>query len=339
MNRTSVILTVDTEANIAGGIEKYDLGYRPALDQFVACNIGGRAEGLGFLIRTLRERGLRATFFVEAAQANYFGPSAMGRYVDEIMAAGQDVQLHVHPCWYTYRDGVPDPTQAVGDSCAILAEPVLEDFFSRSIETFRGWTGNRPLALRTGGFHTGRRVYRVMRHLGITLSSSICLGVRRPAEPEYQLAGEWSLIEGVREYPATAFRDARGSGNARWRPLQIRSCSSVELIALLDAAYAAEYGTVVIVTHPFEYVKPATRRNCNAWTNAILNRNRIVRARLRRLCDYLAANDDRFEVCTFAELGSRALASPRPAPVLHGSPLRSWLRSLENGLSDHLTWL
>ncbi|WP_157817547.1 hypothetical protein [Candidatus Thiodictyon syntrophicum] len=337
--RTSVVMTIDVEADIAGGIESYSDGFRPVIDQQVACNIDGHSEGLGFIIRTLRERGLRATFFVEAAQANYFGPAAMGRYVDLLLSAAQDVQLHVHPCWFSYHNGVPDLQQLPGDSCAALAEPVLEDFFARSIATFRDWTGGQPLAVRTGSFRTGRNVYRVMKRLGIPLSSNLCIGLSEPAEPDYRLPGGCRLIEGVREYPLTSFLDRRGLGSARFRPLQVRSCSSLEMIAILDGAQAAGYETVVILTHPFEFVKSATEKNRNAWTHEMLITNRTVRARLRRLCDYLVKHEERFEVCTFADLASRPPTSVRPVRPLHGSPVLSWLRTLENGFSDRVKWL
>lgn len=336
--KTAVVITVDTEANIAGGIEKFALGYRPVIDQFVACKVRGRSEGLGFLTRTLTERGQRATFFVEAAQAHYFGAGAMAPYVDQLLEAGQDVQLHVHPCWFSYRDGAPDFARRIADSCAVLDEPVLEDLFSRCVETLRGWTGVAPLVLRTGGFRTGRNVYRVMKRLGIPLSSSVCIGIYQPVEPELQQAGGCCIIEDVREYPSTSFLDDRGRPAPRWRPLQVRSCSSTELLAGLADAHASGDEIVVIVTHPFEYVKSVTASNRNDWNFERLNMNRLVRARFRRLCDYLMKHEDRFEVCTFADLASRA-PSPVRAPVLRGSPVRSWLRTLENGVNDRLRWL
>ncbi len=30
------------------------------------------------------------------------------RYVERMLAAGQDVQLHLHPVWLTFKDGRPD---------------------------------------------------------------------------------------------------------------------------------------------------------------------------------------------------------------------------------------
>jgi hypothetical protein len=337
--RTSVILTVDVEAAIAYGITRYAQGYRPMIDQYVACNIDGRSEGLGFLMRTLAEYGLRATFFVEAAQANYFGPSAMGRYVDQLLSANQDVQLHVHPCWLSFHDGVPDAPELIDDGCAGRTERALEGVFSQCIDTFRAWTGHHPLALRTGNFCTGREVFRAMSTLGVPLSSSLCVGVFEPAEPEYNLPHGFCVIEGVREYPATCFLDVRCPSAPRFRPLQITACSSREMISLLNQAHAAGFEQVVVVTHAFEYVKPISRTNRNEVTYANLAITRIVRSRLRRLCRYLSEHDDRFEVCTFADLASRPPPSQRLTQPLRGSLLLSWLRTVSNVLRDHVRGL
>lgn len=337
--RTSVVLTVDVEASIAGGIDHYAQGFRPVIDQWVAGNVGGRSEGLGFIIRTLQERGLHGTFFVEAAQAHYFGAAAMGRYVEQLQHAGQDVQLHVHPCWFCFHDGAPDLTRLVGDSCATIAEPLLEAFFRDCMATYRGWTGHDPVALRTGSFSTGSAVYRVMQRLGIPLSSNLAVALYQPVEPEYRLTGGSALIAGIREYPCTCFQDRRGIGRTRLRPLQVTSCSLRELIAIIERAWACGYDTVVVLTHPFEYFKVPNRKARKAWNFEVLTPNRTVQGRLRGLCDHLLEHQDRFEVCTFADLARRppqVQISPQP---LGNSPLQSWARTLENVLSDRLKWL
>lgn len=92
MDRTEICITIDTEFSIGGAFAN-PRAARPI----------GEAHGLPFLLRTFREFGTRATFFGEALNACHFGDRPMGRIVDEIVAAGQDAQLHVHPRWLHFR--------------------------------------------------------------------------------------------------------------------------------------------------------------------------------------------------------------------------------------------
>lgn len=79
--------------------------YRPLITEPVEGVINGRSEALGFLLRTLEEYQLEATFFVETLHSRYFGDGPMGRYCEMIAAAGHDIQLHIHPLWRAFTDG------------------------------------------------------------------------------------------------------------------------------------------------------------------------------------------------------------------------------------------
>ena len=114
-HRTKVVLTVDTEPSIAGAFA--DPSYTPLLHEPVAGEINGRSEALGFMIETLSQRDLTATFFVETAHTRFFGTLAMGGYVERLMRAGQDVQLHLHPDWLSFADGDLRPGRPHTDNC------------------------------------------------------------------------------------------------------------------------------------------------------------------------------------------------------------------------------
>src|SRR5262249_23597470 len=101
--RTEVCITVDTEFSIAGALT-YPDRYRPVSDPPVYGRIGEREHGLGFLLACLAEHGLAATFFVECLNPSYFGDAPMGRVVGRLLAAGQDVQMHLHPEWLYFGD-------------------------------------------------------------------------------------------------------------------------------------------------------------------------------------------------------------------------------------------
>jgi hypothetical protein len=92
-----VCITIDTEFSIGGNFE--DPALAPVAEPIVLGSVGGREQGLGFLLDSLGEFGIRATFFVETLQTAYFGDEPMGGIARRIAAAGHDVQLHLHPCW------------------------------------------------------------------------------------------------------------------------------------------------------------------------------------------------------------------------------------------------
>jgi hypothetical protein len=343
--KTSVSITVDTEASIARSINRYAEGFRPLLDPFVACTIKGRSEGLGFLIQTLRRYALSATFFVEAGQAQYFGSEPMGRYVEQLLDAGQDVQLHVHPVWFNFQHGVPpaDPAERLQDDCGTYTEDALTDLFGRCIDTFRGWTGQAPGALRTGGFSCSRAVFRVLSNCAIPCSSSICVGISEPLEPEYRRPSGWLRAEGVCELPATCFLDRHPGRAARFRPLQITACSAAELIGMLDQAHALGMTEVVLLTHPFEFVRASTREGYRPGSYDRMRVNRTTQRRFERVCAYLAKHTDRFAVTTFGQWARQATdpgldLTTQAHPELRGSPRLALARSLANAVSDRLPW-
>ena len=63
-HRMDVYLTVDTEASIAGCFSAPEQ-YQPLLSEPVDGNVDGVSEALGFLLRTLQQARLQATFFTE----------------------------------------------------------------------------------------------------------------------------------------------------------------------------------------------------------------------------------------------------------------------------------
>src|SRR5258708_11623478 len=101
--RTEICITVDTEFSIAGALTD-PVRYQPVSDPPVYGRVGGQEHGLGFLLDCLQRHGLTATFFVECLNAAYFGDAPMGGVVERLLAAGQDVQMHLHPEWLDFRD-------------------------------------------------------------------------------------------------------------------------------------------------------------------------------------------------------------------------------------------
>lgn len=322
--RTQVLITIDTEFSIGGAFAD-PAARRPIGAPNVTCEVGGREQGLGFLLDLFRRHGTAATFFVEAMNVHWFDESEMGRIVERIVGAGQDVQLHVHPCWTAFsREDWREtaPLAAPDDNCDGRGEDELCELIRAGMATLERMGARRPVALRTGNLRADRNVYRAMRACGLAVGSNVGLALSRPADPALRLRGGRHRIEGVLEVPVLTY----GLGE---RLLTITGCSWGETRALLRQARQERVETVVLLTHPFEFIKgdrldPARQR-----------RNRINQQRLERLCAFLAAHPEEFETVSFAGAAPAWLeAGDAPEPRLQVPLPRVLARMIENMAND-----
>lgn len=322
--RTQVCITIDTEFSIGGAFADPDRR-TPIGAANVTCEVDGREQGLGFLSQTFARYGTRATYFVETLNAHWFGDREMGAIVERILADGQDVQLHLHPCWAAFRD--PDWKRTVrrgapDDHCDGRSEAELRDMIGAGIETLKRMGAPRPVALRTGNLRADRNVYRAMLACGLPLASNVGLALSRPADPELRLRGGRHRIEGVLEVPVLTY----GPGE---RLFTTTACSAGETEALLREARRQRVETVVLLTHPFEFIKgdrldPARQR-----------RNRINQKRMERLCAFIAEHPDEFEAVSFGAAVDGWLAGPEaPEPRLSAPLPRVLARMIENKAND-----
>lgn len=329
--RTQICITIDTEFSIAGAFA--DPRRSPLGDDNVACTVGGREQGLGFLLETFAEHGIPATFFVETLQSAYFGDAPMGRTVERLLVAGQDVQLHVHPCWRTFRDpdwraGVP-MAAAPNDDCDGMDPSELRDAIGEASAAL-GRMGAGPIvAMRTGNLRADRGVYRAMADCGIPVASNVGVALNRPADRALHLSGGRHRVEGVLEVPVLTYAQLRLGARRVDRLLTTTATSAAETEALLWSAHRAGVPTIVLLTHPFEFVKgdrldPARQRI-----------NRINQRRLRRMCAFVAANAHAFEAVSFAGAAPGWLAQPDvPAPDLDAPLLPVLARMVANRAND-----
>src|SRR3546814_10670783 len=134
--------------------------------------------------------------------------------------------------------------------------------------------------MRTGNFSTALRVFEAMRDAGLENASNICLAVHRPPEEALWVTGGSHRFAGIRELPVTCFVDSGPVGRGRLRPMQVTAGSAAEQIALLRQAHDDQRGVVVIVTHPFAYLK---KRD---FSYRGLTANRLMQRRLESLCGF-----------------------------------------------------
>lgn len=328
-----VCITIDIEFDIAGAFAWPERA-RPLGEPHVNCPAGGRENGLAFLLDTFARHDIRATFFVEVAQVAYFGDAPMGRVVERIRAAGHDIQMHLHPCWSTFRH--PDWPARLGsvppnDHCDGRTLPDLVALIEDGLATFARWGLVRPIAFRSGNLLSDRQLYRALSQCGIPLSSSIGLALSPPAEPELQLTGGRTWIEGVLELPVLTYRELVIGRWRRNRLLTIAAASSRETIALLRQTARGATGPVMILTHAFEFIH-------GAMSSGRARPNGMTQRRLNNLCAFLRENRGVFSPVTFAEAHEQWLAAGPVAGAVLRPPLSSvvW-RMVENKLADSLS--
>lgn len=333
---TEVCITVDAEFSVGGAFSAPHL-YSPVGERAVYCAVNGREHGLGYLLDTFREYDISATFFVEALNHCFFGDEPMRKVASRIRAAGLDVQLHLHPCWLHFRspswrseiaNGVPN------DSCAGRTLNEMTEIIELGLAAFERWGLPRPIALRTGGFQTDLNVYRAMKRVGIPIGSNVAVATHDLGDPALALCGGRRWIEGVLELPVLTYvdrTDPRALGRGRRRSLQVTASSWAETRALLWSARRKGQSPVVVLTHPFEFVKKADIQ----YTR--MRRNRVNQARLAALCRFLREHCDDFKSVSFAEgMADWLRAGESDDPAYTVPRTASLMRTIENIVNDRV---
>lgn len=330
--RTQICITIDTEFSIAGAFADPDRR-RPMGEENVTCPIGGGEQGLGFLLGTFNDYGVPATFFVETLQSAYFGDAPMGRMVERLLTAGQDVQLHVHPCWRTFsradwRETLP-ADKAPNDNCDGMDVAELHDTITEASRALTRIGVADIVAMRTGNLRADRGVYRAQAACGIPVASNIGVALNRPSDADLCLAGGRHRIEGVLEVPVLTYTQLELGPRRFDRLLTTTATSAAETEGLLWQAHRAGVPTIVLLTHPFEFIKGDRLRPEHQRIN------RVNQGRLRRLCAFIAANPQSFEAVSFAGAAPGWLAKPDvPAPDLRAPLLPVLARMATNRAND-----
>ena len=308
---TPVFLTVDTELawrHHAAGLDTaalFDRSIEPA------------GVGIAYQLDVLSRHRLKACFFVDPLPAALFGMAPMRRVVEAILAAGQEVQLHLHPNW---------TGAAAGDGGASYAKFELIDFSeaeqrdlimqARDLLVAAG--APQPVAFRAGSYGANDDTLRALASLGFRYDSSHN-GAEHPWPSAIGLpATQIAPVRhgGVIEVPVTLIHDRPG----RSRNFQICALSAGEMAAALDHAADGDHAAVTIVSHSFELANRAGTR-----------RNNVHVRRFEALCALLAA---RREVLPTARFTDVDLALDRTDVPLAPNLLRTGWRYAEQAWSN-----
>lgn len=297
---TQVLLTIDTELrwdwHLAGASwrENLALSFDPA------------GVGVGYQLGRLAAHGLKACFFVDPMPALVYGIEPIRRMVEPILAAGQEVQLHLHPSW------------------ADIANPVFELTglpFERQLELIRTARdllveagAPPPVAFRSGSYAADLATLEALAALGIAFDSSHN-GSHHPWPSALPLDPRLTApvrVEGLVEIPVTHIEPRAG----KLRHLQICAVSFGEMRSALLHAADHRHPAVALVGHSFELAARGGKQ-----ANALLVR------RFERLCAFLAERRERLPTVFFTELGGLRLDAE--AVPLRSGPVRTAARMAE----------
>ena len=328
-NKTKVIISVDTEASVAGAFDDPQKN-EPKLHEVISGSINGVSEGLGFILRTLEKHNLKATFFYETMQTRCFGYDASRNYIQQLKSANQDIQLHVHPCWQNYEKGALIKTE-VCDHMTKRPVDEITSIYQESIEHFVNLVGEKPVAVRNGSFSAGMDTYEALQNVGIPLTSNVSFGAMPSKEQELQIKNGIHRFGKVTEIPVTCFDSYNIQGKKRQRMMAITACSLHELTSVLNLSHKNGLGVVSLLTHTFEFF------NRRSYRFDGLTRHLVNQRRFSALCHFLDKNKDKFEVVTFGQLSQKQLTPQKQilSPINPGY-LSAFGRTVENVANDKL---
>jgi hypothetical protein len=304
---TPVFLTIDTE-----------LAWRhhaAALDpaEIVARSLDPAGVGVAYQLERLARHGLNACFFVDPMPAMVFGLDWLKPLVETILAAGQEVQLHLHPNWTGAAQGDGGAAHARFEMVEYSAHEQRE-LIAGATELLKAAGAPHPIAFRAGSYAANDDTLAALAASGFVYDSSHN-GAAAPWPSQIGLSAEQIapvVRAGLVELPVTLIEDAPGS----LRNFQVCALSIGEIRAALEHAIVERHAAVTIVSHSFELANRAGTRP-----------NGIHVRRFDALCEMLRGMRHDLPTCRFGDRPRLRLdAGDRP---LAPSPLRTRWRQAE----------
>jgi hypothetical protein len=229
------------------------------------------------------------------------GEAELANAYQAILARGHDVQLHLHPVFRYYervRKGLIGAHELPGHMDRLGSHSFSQqlELLEEGVSVFGRLVGRRPVAFRAGNYAADQATLAALEKVGIRYDTSFnpayvgrsCLIRDVPATNSPWRSGS------VWEIPVTVFATGVGPLSGI-KPLEISAVSFLEIRSVLEQAEQLGMGNVTMVLHSFSLFKKADFQFTRIRPDGLLIR------RLRRLCEYLGANRDRFRVTTFGD--------------------------------------
>jgi hypothetical protein len=279
---TPVFLTVDTELMWRHHVAGCDLATQ------IERSLEPAGVGVRYQLDLLARHGLKACFFVDPMPTMVFGLNAIRPVVEMIVAAGQEVQLHLHPNWAGAK---PDDSGASHGRFELIDYSLDEQraLIAGARDLLKACGAADPVAFRSGSYSANDDTLTALAELGFRFDSSHN-GADTPwpsaiGLPPRQIAPV--LRNGVVEVPVTLIEDTPG----HLRQFQICALSQGEMRAALDHALAERHEAVTIVSHGFELANRSGTRG-----------NGVHVGRFEALCAMLADARDTLPTAQFRDL-------------------------------------
>jgi len=249
---TRVFLTIDTELmwrHHAAGLPAETVAQR---------SLEPAGVGIAYQLATLAAHDLKATFFVDPMPALIHGLDPIRAVVSAILAAGQEVQLHLHPNWT--GASADDRTRHARFELIDYSAHEQRELIVGARDLLMAAGAPQPIAFRSGSYAANDDTLAALTALGFAYDSShngsehpwpsaIDLPVRQIAPVAHC---------GLIELPVTSIGDSGGG----LRHFQLCALSVGEMRAALDHAGQEDHAAVTIVSHGFELANRAgTRAN------------------------------------------------------------------------------
>jgi hypothetical protein len=271
--------------------------------------------GLSYQLETLARHDLKACFFVDPMPALLYGIEPIRRIVEPIVAAGQEVQLHLHAQWQAVAHG-RDPT---GIELTSFDRKEQRRLLALGRDLLVEAGAPVPTAFRGGSYAANADTLAALAALGFTADSSHN-GSHHPFPSGLPLPPR--AIAPVRAGKIVEVPVSQIGGRAGGlRHLQICAVSGSELRAALDHALANSHPLTTIVSHSFEL---ATRDG--------LRPNALLKRRFELLCGMLDQRRADFPTFCFDALREISLGvAATPMPHRHLRTVRRFAEQLWAG--------
>jgi hypothetical protein len=306
---THVFLTIDTE--LSSGLHRQGLSLADNLDVSIHARCAEGDFGVAYQARALEGAGLKAVFFVDPMPALIFGADFLKPVVEEVLARGHDVQLHLHTEWLDLVE--KPPVASHGRNLCQFDEEEQQHLISCAAELLCKAGAPAPIAFRAGNYGADDRTLRALHRLNMHYDTSFnpCFVGQQSRISLGRDQMQPALHHGILELPIGCISDWPG----KIRPAQLCALSAWEMRAALRHAVAANQTAFVIVSHSFELIARGRRRP-----------RQTVLARFAALCETLSALRDVAPSCGFGDIGQANLLPVAAPSRLPPNPLRSGLR-------------
>jgi hypothetical protein len=329
--KSGIFITFDVECSMGGAWG--GTGLKPIPPSRGMMGIyGKKAFGLPLICDILNRHQLKATFFLEPFNDELGYPGETEPICAFLMDRGQDVQLHIHPGHVNYGYHVAGKPFIKTDQMADLPPDRQRAMVADGAARIEKWTGRRPIAFRAGNMGASEQTLAILPEAGIWIDSSYTFpyvgGQCRFSDDVMYNGSKW--YGDVLEVALSGFWQTRLPTLKPAQPVDLMGTSFEEcreaMVKICEAG-----GDAVVILHSFSLFKVRDVQYKGGRPN------RVVTRRFERLCQWLAANRDRYPARTFSELGRMVIEdeySPKAvAPCRLNRPIWALTRRVVQGLN------